>query len=333
MELADQQVTISTKPMDIMRILITCSVIAALMLSFTTSAEAQLGKRLKERAKRAAARKAEEKVAAELERKAEQMVEKSWDSIFGDLEESAKDGRNFMFNLNSNVTTEDTYRFDTITTMQLETIKENGKSDPPMFMEMHFNKDQMYTGTKFRGEDLQQENADVFIIYDFKNSAMVMLMSSEKDKFSFAYDWQQALKYAESEETADGYETEGEDEEEVDWENVEEWNGYTRIGTKKIAGYSSDGYRSETDQTVTELWVTRDAAYGMNNMFQANANAKQLRGKLPEDYPYGMLMEMVSENVKNGEKTVMRVTDIRENMNISYAMSDYPNLSLGQKGM
>lgn len=302
------------------------------MLSFTTSAEAQLGKRLKERAKRAAARKAEEKLAGELEKKAEQMVEKSWDSIFGDLEESGEGGRNFMFNLNSNVTTEDTYSFDTITTMQLETIKENGKSDPPMIMEMHFNKDQMYTGTKFSGEDMQQENGDVFIIYDFKNSAMVMLMSSEEDKFSFAYDWQQALKYAESEEDEE-YENEAENEEEVDEENMEEWKGYTKIGTKDIAGYSSDGYRSKTDQTVTELWVTRDAAYGMNNMFQANANTKQLRGKLPEDYPNGMLMEMVSENVKNGEKTVMKVTDIRENMNVSYAMSDYPNLSLGQKGM
>lgn len=307
-----------------MRTLITFSALAVLMLSFSTTAEAQLGKRLKKKAKQAAARKAEDKMAAEIEKRAEQMVENSWNAIFGEIEENGDGNRNFMFNRNSNVTTEDSYRFDTITTMEIKTERENGKSDPPLIMEMHFNENEMYTGTKFYGEDFQKQNGDIFIIYDFKNSAMVMLMSSEDDKFSFAYDWKQALQHA--------AETTGENtEEEVNWEEVEEWNGYTKIGSKNIAGYSSDGYRSENDQSVTEIWVSREVAYGMENMFQANTNSKQLRGKVPSDYPYGMLMEMRLEDLESGDKTTMTVTDIRKNANVSYVMSEYPTMNLGDK--
>lgn len=80
-----------------------------------------------------------------------------------------------------------------------------------------------------------------------------------------------------------------------------------------------------------EVWVTRDESLGMHNMFKANNNAKQVRGKIPENYPYGMMMEMTSEDLKSGDKTVMRVTDISKNAQVSFTMSDYPTMSLGGK--
>lgn len=310
-----------------MRIFITFSVLAIFLVSFPSSAEAQLFNRLKNKAQKAAERKAEEKVAAEVERKAEQMVEKSWDAIFGDFEERAEGDRKPLFTMNSNVTTEEVYRFDTITTMEIQTIKKDGEPDPPAIMEMHFNQDEIYTGTKFSGEQMNKEDGNVFIVYDFKNSAMVMLMDSEDDKFSFAYDWEQALQETG---TIEGDETDGQDEE-INWDEAEEWKGYSRIGTKTISGYSCDGYRSENDKAVTEVWVTREAAFGMGDMFQAHANAKQLRGKVPSDYPYGMMMEMETEDLESGDKTTMKVTDIRQNANVAYSMSDYPAMSFGKK--
>ena len=314
-----------------MRILITCAALTFMFSTITTTAEAQLGKRLKDRAKNAAARKAEDKIARELEKKAEQMVEKSWDTIFGEIEEGSKseDGkgtRNSMFKFSSNVATEDSYRFDIVTTMEVKTERKKGKSEPPLILEMHFNENEMYTGTKYRGKDIDAQQEDVFIIYDFKNSAMIMLMKSEENQFSFAYDWQQALQNAEEMES-----TENENEEETNWDEIEEWKGYTKIGTKNIAGHSSDGYRSETEYGSTEIWVTRDLAYGMENMFRANANSKQLRGKVPGEYPYGMLMQMTSKDFESGDTVTMMVTDIDKNANIRYAMSDYPAMSLGKK--
>lgn len=309
-----------------MRTAITYIFTAILMLAFTMDAEAQLMKRLKKKAEDAVEKKAEEKLSAEIQRRAEQMVEKSWNSIFGDIEGTGEgSGRNPIFRMNSNVTTEDSYRFNTVTTMKIETIDKNGKAEPPVFMDMHFNDDSKYTGTRFSGESMDQQQGDVFIIYDFKNSAMIMLMNSEDDKFSFAYDWQNALQQVEEMEDDGIYENDAVNKE------TEDWEGYSKIGSKSIAGYSCDGYRSENEHTVTDIWVTREADFGMSKMFQANANAKQLRGKVPSDYPTGMLMEMETKDLKSGEKTIMKVTDIKKNVNVIYEMSDYPAMSFGGK--
>ena len=66
-------------------------------------------------------------------------------------------------------------------------------------------------------------------------------------------------------------------------------------------------------------------------MFQVNSQAKQLKGKVPQDYPAGMMMEMTHEDLESGEKTVMKVTDINKNANVAYNMKEYPTMSFGKK--
>lgn len=311
-----------------MRTLIAITTFLFLATGLASSAEAQLLNRLKKKAQDAAAQKAEEKLAEAVERKAEQMVEESWNSIFGEWEEgTGGEGRSPLFTMNSNVTTEDTYRFNTITTMEVEMTDKDGKKEPPMTMKMHFNDDAMYTGTRYESEEMRQENGDVFIIYDFKNSAMVMLMQSEEDKFSFAYDWQQALEQAEAYEDEPAEVTESDAAE----GEAEAWGNYSKIGTKTIAGYNCEGYRSETENAVTEVWLSPEADFGMQRMFGANTNSKYLRGKVPTDYPQGTVMAMESQNLETGETITMQVVDIDRNANISYTMSDYPTMSIGAK--
>lgn len=306
-----------------MKHILTLSMAGLLLISLPLSSRAQIWKRLKNKAKEAAEKKLEEKATEAIQQKAEQMVENSWNEIFGELPQDSSSALRLPFTMNSNVKTEDAYQFNIVTTMELQSVQKDGKKDPPGTMLMYFNKDKNYTGTRFINEDMQNKNEELVIIYDFDNSAMLMLMSSDKDKFSFAYDWKQALN-----DTPDSLDTAPED---VDWSKVDEWQGYSRIGTKNIAGYSSNGYVSETGDYKTEVWVTRDEDYGMENMFRANANAKQLKNNLPDNYPYGMLMEMTSENLKTGEKTILRVTDIRKNANVKYTMADYPTMSLATK--
>lgn len=301
-----------------MKFVITLLTVGFLSTTFSIDAEAQILNRLKNKAQDAAERKAEEKISERVERAAEQMVERSWNSIFGELPDDTTSDKRLPFSMGSDVTTEENYVFNTVTTMEIQTIDKNGESDPPLMMEMHFNDDAKYTGTKFEGEEMN-EAEDLFIIYDFHNSAMLMLMKNEEDQFSFAYKWDQA--YADSVETS----------EDVDWDEVDEWQNYKKIGTKQILGYDCDGYRSETETENIEVWVSRDVDYGMNNLFRANANAKQLKGKVPEDYPQGMIMEMKSEDLENNETVIMKMTDIKKDANITYAMSDYPTMSWGLK--
>lgn len=306
----------------IMRYAIT--ILTAIFLAglFSVDAEAQIMNRLKDRAKKAAADKAEEKVAEQVEKAAQRAVERSWNAIFGEMITDSTSGARMPFSISSNVETEDAYQFTTITTMEIRTIKNNGEEEPPVIMNMHFNENGEYTGTKFESEEMKQEDGDLFIIYDFKNSSMLMLMDNEDEKFSFAYDWQQNFESTYDDSLFD---------EDADWENVEEWEDYKRIGSKTIQGYECDGYRSENENEIVEVWVTRDAELGMNNLFKANANAKQMKGKIPQEYPYGMIMEMQLEDLKNGEKTTMEVIDIDKNANVSYKMADYPTMSLGKK--
>ncbi len=293
------------------------------LILFAIPSEGQITKRFKQKAQDAVEKKVEQKIETEMEKAAERMVENSWNSVFGAGGEGGNAGAGLPFSLNSNVVTEDRYEFNIVSTMEIETTKSNGKSDPPMIMEMHFREDAEYTGTKFTGEEMENNQGDMIIIYDFKNSAMVMLMGSEEGKFSFAYDWTNAIEYAEDME---------ENEEDVNWDEVDDWQGYTKIGTKNIAGYSCDGYVSENEEMKTEIWVTREETFGMENMFGANANSKQMRGKIPENYPYGMLMEMTMDNKESSEQTIMLVTNVNKNANMKYNMSDYPKMALGSKG-
>jgi len=299
------------------------SILTAIFLSgiFSINAEAQLLNRLKKKAKQAAEQKAEDKLTEEVERAAQHAVERSWDSIFGDIS-SDSSGKRLPFTMGSNVKTENAYHFNIVTTMEIQSVGKNGEAEPPIIMAMHFPKDAMYTGTRFESEEMKKDEGDLFIIYDFKNAAMLMLMSNENDKFSFAYDWQQQIESTKSDSLYQN---------DIDWEEVDEWQNYKKIGSKNILGYDCDGYRSETNNEIIEVWVSRDAEFGMNNIFQANANAKQLKGKIPEDYPQGMIMEMLNEDLINGGKTTVKVIDINKNANISYSMADYPAMSFAAK--
>jgi len=314
----------TNKPEDKRAMKYAISILAAIFLSgiFSINAEAQLLNRLKKKAKEAAEQKAEEKLTEQVEQAAQRAVERSWNSIFGEFTPDSSNGMQLPFTIGSNVKTEDAYHFNIISTMEIQTIRTDGEAEPPVMMAMHFHDDAMYTGTRFESEEMQKQEGELFIIYDFKNAAMLMLMSNENDRFSFAYDWQQDLGSAESDSLY---------QEEVNWDEVDEWQNYKKIGSKNILGYRCDGYRSDTDSEIIEVWVSRDTEFGINNLFQANANAKQLKGKIPEDYPHGMIMEMHTEDLKNGGKTTMKVIDINKNADVSYAMTDYPAMSFATK--
>ena len=307
-----------------MRELIAFLIVTLTSLAFVSTADGQIFNRLKDRAKKAAEDKVEEKLSNEVEKAAERAVEKSWQSIFGEEFGSEGDGINVSFTMNSNAVTEEAYRFDVITTMEVETVQKNGNSDGPMIMKMHFNEAESYSGTKFSGEQVDESEGEMFMIYDLKNESMVMLMENEDGKFSFAYDWKQARSLAEDfKEMAPDSTTESDQEEMEEWENFEE------IGTKTISGLECRGYRSENEDTMMEYWVTEDEDLGIQKMLRINEQTKELKGNVPENYPAGMLMEMIQEDLNSGEKTTMRVTDINRNASVTYIMSDYPAMSFG----
>jgi hypothetical protein len=210
-----------------------------------------------------------------------------------------------------------------VSTMEIESSKNADKA----ILKMHFNTEQPYTGTSIVSADpkkAQQGNA--FIVLDAKNQAMVMMMANDKKKFSIAYDWKDATKFAQSAQSAQSA-----PKQEVNWDTVKVWRNYSKIGTKTIAGFSADGYKLDSQEGNVEMWISHDQRLSVGNMFAANSGLKQMQGRLPADYPQGMLLQMVSTSKNSGEKVTMTVTSIDTNAHVTYAMADYPKMDLAKK--
>jgi hypothetical protein len=308
-----------------MRTVLRLGACAAILTAFSTTAHAQsIFDRIKKKAEDIATQKAEEKITGKISEVAQKMVDNSFSSMFGDSAggaAGAKGGRGgggLPFSINSNAKTEASYSFNVVTTMEIESSRQKEKA----VLTTLYNSSEPYVGMKIVSPDDKKSSGAAFIVMDAKNQAMVMLMSNDTSKFSFAYGWSDAQKYAAPEMAS---------KEQVNWDTVKVWRNYTRIGTKTIAGYAADGYRMESPDGTAEVWVSHDRALAGGGMFGASSQLKQMRGRLPAEYPQGMLMQLTSVNSKTGEKASMTVTNIETNAHVTYAMSDYPRLGIAKK--
>jgi Domain of unknown function (DUF4412) len=304
-----------------MRTLLRLGAGAAILASLATPAHAQgLFDRLKKKAADAAKQEAESKASSKIDELARKMVDNSFATIFGDSVGGGA-GRGLPFTIGGNTKTESSYTFNIVTTMEIVSSKQKGKS----ILTTLINTREPYMGMKIVGPDDKKSNGTAVVVLDSKNQAMVMLMSTDTSRFSMAYGWANALKYAPPP-TADTAA-----EQPVNWDTVKVWRSYTRIGTKTIAGYEADGYRMETTDGTGEVWVSHDPALAGSGMFGAGSELKQLRGRLPADYPTGMLLAMNGVDNQTGEKVSMTVTNIDTHAHTTYAMSDYPPIGAEKK--
>lgn len=275
-------------------------------------------------------KKAEDKLSAKIDQLAQTMVDNSFATMFGDSANPAGNARSggsgggMPFSIGTNAKTESAYTFNVVSTMEIESSKRGGRADGKTVMMMHFNTSEPYTGTSIVSADGKKPDGTAFVILDAKNHAMVMMMSSDKDnkKFSIAYDWKEAQKYGQANATP---------KDQVNWDTVKVWRSYTRIGSKTIAGYEADGYKLDSQDANVEIWVSRDKKLGAGGMFGANSGLKQMKGRLPAEYPQGMMLEMTSTNKPSGDKVTMRVINIDTNAHVTYAMSEYPKMEIGKK--
>ncbi|MBO6522252.1 MAG: DUF4412 domain-containing protein [Balneolaceae bacterium] len=283
---------------------------------------AQLLKRLKNKAKDRVNEKIENKIDQKLEEAANKMVDRTWESVFGQESESetktkGASPRSLPFTLNSNVNTEEEYSFSRFSEMEIITTDENGSNSEPTLMKMFFNNNGEYSGTSFINEESLENNEEVFIVYDYKNEAMVMLMNSEDGKASFAYDWAQPTATIDYEES-----------ERVDYE---EFSEYEELGTRTILGYECKGYKTEDEYSSTEFWVTEETDSGYQEMMNANGNTRYFQGRTMMFNSSATVMEMTSMNKETDEKMTMKMTKVDESTRMGFTMSDYPTIGSSSK--
>ena len=214
-----------------MRTLIKLSACATILAAYSAPAHSQgIFDRIKKKAAEAVTQKAEDKVNAKIDEMSQKMVDNSFAAMFGDSASAAAKGGagggGLPFTLGGNAKTEDAYTFNVVSTMEIESSKSKDKA----ILKMHFNTNEPYTGTSIVSADPKKQQGSAFVVLDAKNQAMVMMMASEKSKFSIAYGWKEATKYAQP----------AAPREQVNWDTVKVWRNYSKIGSKTIAGFSAD---------------------------------------------------------------------------------------------
>lgn len=315
-------------------ILTASSLLSLGLLTAAEPAEAQflrkLGDRLADAVERRVEQNVERRVVGAIEDRAEEAVDNSFDAMFtaganaASGNGAAGGGSNIFSRLTdtSNVKVADSYDFDISATFEVYQLDSRGrrKRDEDLEMVFYYSENAPYTGTRMlAGPSAQQDGAATTIIYDFEHQLMLMLMESEGERFAMPYNWGAVLDDA-------GAWPTGEEEGAIVADGLP---AFERIGSRKISGYNSEGYRVRDDEHVTEIWVSTEVASGIERVFQANRSMPMLGAAMPAGYPQGMLMELNAEDLKSGETVVMRTTDIDMNAKVSYRMSDYPILNLG----
>lgn len=304
--------------------------VSVLLLSAvaTTPASAQILKKLGDRAKEAAGRKAEQKIAGKIDEATSKLVDRSFNSVFGDEGATAsggggaKGGGSRLFSLLPNAPTEARYDFNSVFTYEIESLPKGKPSGETLEMTMQFNSMKSYAGSRLTQKGKPGEGA-FEMIFDVPNESMVMLFESDTGKFSMAYSWKDARRYAESQAptppSGGGVATTPVRQDARPMQ-------YTKLGTRQIAGYRTEGYRAEDSEAIADVWIANDPSLTYGRMVGAASSMKGMRGAMPDAYPVGMLMASETTDKKSGDKTRLTVTSVNTKAHVQIDMSQYPKL-------
>lgn len=217
--------------------------------------------------------------------------------------------------LTGNVDYEANYSFDAFIQMEITNYKKNGKLDEQIVYDNYVHKNEADYAMVFKdGSDKST------IIFDAKNSAMLILSDSDGEKTGFATTINPEAFAEEAEAYAE--------EEEAD---LETYNAPKKTGKKKnILGYSCDEYLMEDEFTEIHMWVSEKLGKEMRKEW---LNNKQTFGAMfMHAYALnGMVMEYDILDKEDGEKSIMQVTKIDLNHSHSVSTGEYTVMSMRQK--
>lgn len=297
-----------------------------LILLTPSFSKAQILNKLKSKVQQAIERKieqkVEEKVEKEIDKAAGKAVDNAWETVFGvdsSNGQSSSIDTNKLRQLNTaffqaNIPIENQYSFDVKTSLEMKFIPKSGKIEPPTLMEMYFKQGAKYMGSTIKQDQAKNQGEMMFMIADYQNKALIVLMGDNEQKYRTVMSMDPAI-YNQSNQV-------NPTEAPVDWNNVTEWRGYKKLGKRTILGYSCDGYTITNEIGKSEVWVTRDEVFIMENFF--NSSNMGIKSKFPSEMPYGMLVEMQSEDLKTGDKSIITLKEVKKGINQVYKMSDFP---------
>jgi hypothetical protein len=201
--------------------------------------------------------------------------------------------------------------------MEISNYKKNGTLDDQVMYDNYVNQTKAdYAMVFIDGSDKST------IIFDTKNSAMLILTDSDGEKTGFATS-------IDPEAMADMAEDYAE-EEDIEESDLTPYNMKKTGKSKDILGYNCDEYLMEDESSEVHMWVSEKLGKEMRKEWLKN---KQTFGAMfMHAYALnGMVLEYDMMDKENGKKTIMLVTKIDMNHNHSVATGGYTVMSMRQK--
>ena len=217
--------------------------------------------------------------------------------------------------LSGNVEYEPVYNFDAHIQMEISEYKKNGKLDNQMLYDSYVQKENADYAMEF-----SDKGSKSVIIFDTKNSAMLILSNSDGEKTGFAT----TIDAEAMAEEAEAYEEE-------DSASDPYLYNYKKTGkTKNILGYSCDEYLVEDEATEVHMWTSEKLGKEMRKEW---LNNKQTFGAMfTQAYALnGMVLEYDFLDKEDGDKIVMQVTKIDLNHNHKVSTDGYNIISMKQQ--
>jgi hypothetical protein len=214
--------------------------------------------------------------------------------------------------LTGNVDYEPTYHFDAYIQMQITNYKKNGTVDDEMIYDSYVHKDNADYAMEFKNDDGRST-----IIFDTKNSAMLILGESDGEKTGFATSIDPEAMAASAEDYAEDHD--------IDPVN------YRKTGkTKMILGYSCDEYLVEDEDSESHIWISEKLGKEIRKEW---LNNQQTFGTLfTQAYALnGVALEYDFLDKGNGKKSEMIMTKIDLNHSHSVSTAGYDIISMRQK--
>ncbi len=213
--------------------------------------------------------------------------------------------------LSGNVDYESDYDFDAYIRMEVSDYNEKGKLKDKMIYDSYINSEAVGYAMVFSDKDSRST-----IIFDDKNSSMLILSDNDGEKTGFAMGIDKEALSEDAEEYAEEPDT-------------KPYDAYKTGKTKTILGYSCDEYLIEDESIETRMWVSEKLG---KQVRREMLNNQQTFGAAfyYAAYMDGMALEYSTLDKEDGDRVVMLVTKIDLNQSHTISTTSYAVMSMAQ---
>ena len=213
--------------------------------------------------------------------------------------------------LSGNVDYESDYNFDAYIQMEVSDYNKKGNLKDKVIYDSYINSEAVDYAMVFSDKESRST-----IIFDDKNSAMLILSDNDGEKTGFAMGIDKEALAEKAEEYAEESDT-------------KPYDAYKTGKTKTILGYLCDEYLIEDESIETRIWVSEKLG---KQVRREMLNNQQTFGAAFYHAAYmdGMTLEYSTLDKEDGDRVVMQVTEIDLNHSHTISTTSYAVMSMAQ---